>query len=184
MEKTEWPVHYAHLPQNDHKQKAMYSKEKEMTEKEALLKLCSLCAKAEHCTGEMRQKMNSWGIDPDTQQRIIDRLLAEKYIDDERYTRAFVSDKMAYNKWGRRKIEQELYRKGVSKDIADTVLNEVNDEEYIDILRPMLRNKLKTISARNDYERSMKLMRYAMGRGFELHIVRQCIDHADDRIDD
>ena len=93
----------------------MMNEKKEMTEKEAWNKLSALCAKAEHCSGEMVRKMSLWGLDSAVQERIMNRLIAGKYVDDERYTRAFVNDKMTYNQWGRLKIEQALYQKGVSR---------------------------------------------------------------------
>lgn len=37
--------------------------QKDMTEKEALAKLTALCARGEHSTGEMIDKLNRWGID-------------------------------------------------------------------------------------------------------------------------
>lgn len=157
---------------------------RQVTEQEALNKLAALCAKAEHCIGEMKQKMYAWHIDSDVQQRIIAQLVRGKYIDEERYTRAFVNEKINYNQWGRRKIEQALYQKGVAKDIYNKVLDEVDDYEYVKILMPLLRNKQQTISAKTDYERSMKLIKYAMGRGFDISIIRQCVEGANEWIDD
>lgn len=162
----------------------MMNEKKEITEKEAWNKLSALCAKAEHCSGEMVRKMNLWGLDSTVQERIMDRLIAGKYVDDERYTRAFVNDKMTYNQWGRRKIEQALYQKGIPKDVSNRVLDEIPDEDYIAILRPLIHRKWKTVTGRNDYERSMKLIRFAMGRGFDIEQIKQCIDQADDWTDD
>ncbi len=151
-----------------------------MTEAEALRKTADLCARSEHCSGEMADKMRKWGLDEETQARVIARLVKERYIDDERYTRSFVNDKVKYNKWGRRKIEQALWMKHVDSDTANRVLDEVADEEYLAVLRPLLKSKYPTIQATSDYERSMKLIKYAMWRGFSLHLIRQCIDEAAD----
>ena len=59
---------------------------KEMTEQEAYLQLAALCAQAEHCQQEMRDKMRRWEMVPEVQERVIARLVKERYIDDERYT--------------------------------------------------------------------------------------------------
>ena len=85
---------------------------------------------------------------------------------------------------GTPQIEQALYQKGVSKDVSNRVLDEVPDEDYIAILRPLIHRKWKTVTGRNDYERSMKLIRFAMGRGFDIEQIKQCIDQADDWMDD
>lgn len=155
---------------------------KTITEAEALRKLGDLCARGEHCSGEMAEKLRKWGIPTDAQERIIDKLIDYKYIDDERFTRSFVRDKITFNKWGRRKIEQALWKKRIPTSISQPILDEIEPEKYLEVLRPLMKNKYKTIKAETDYERSMKLIKYAMGRGFTLDLIRQCVD--DDSIVD
>ena len=149
---------------------------KEKTEQEAYLELAALCAQAEHCQQEMRDKMRRWEMDEAVQERVIGRLVKERYIDEERYTRAFVNDKIRYQKWGRRKIQQALWMKRIDNDIQQRVLDEVDDEEYLDVLRPLLKQKRKTTKAQSDYELNQKLLRFALGRGFTFDIIRQCVE--------
>ena len=149
---------------------------KEMTEQEAYLQLAALCAQAEHCQQEMRDKMRRWELDETVQNRIIDRLIKERYVDDERYARAFVKDKIRYNKWGRRKVQQSLWMKRIDADIQQRVLDEIDEKEYLDVLRPLLKQKRKSIKAESDYELNQKLLRFALGRGFGFDIIRQCLD--------
>ena len=146
---------------------------KEITEQEAYLQLAALCAQAEHCQQEMRDKLKRWGIDESAQERIIQRLINEHYI-------AFVKDKIRYNKWGRRKVQQGLWLKHIDPEIQQHVLDEIDDNEYLDVLRPLLRQKRKAIKAQNDYELNQKLVRFAMGRGFTFDIIRQCLDVDED----
>jgi len=153
---------------------------KEITEQEAYLQLAALCAQAEHCQQEMRDKLKRWGIDESAQERIIQRLINEHYIDDERYTRAFVKDKIRYNKWGRRKVQQGLWLKHIDPEIQQRVLDEIDENEYLSVLRPLLRQKQKTVKAQNDYELYQKLVRFAIGRGFTFDIIRQCLDVDED----
>lgn len=149
---------------------------KEMTEQEAYLQLAALCAQAEHCQREMREKMRRWELDETVQNRVLDRLVRERFVDDERYARAFVKDKIRYNKWGRRKVQQALWQKGIDSEIQRKVLDEIDEKEYLDILRPLLRQKRKSIKAQNDYDLNQKLLRFALGRGYTFDIIRQCID--------
>ena len=149
---------------------------KEMTEQEAYLQLAALCAQAEHCQQEMRDKMRRWELDETVQNRIIDRLIKERYVDDERYARAFVKDKIRYNKWGRRKVQQALWKKRIDADVQQRVLDEIDAKEYLDVLRPLLKQKRKSIKAESDYELNQKLLRFALGRGFGFDIIRQCLD--------
>lgn len=148
---------------------------KTIDEAKALSTLAALCAKAEYCTGDMDDKMRRWGLDEEARQRVIDYLVSHQYVDNERYCRAFVNDKVKYNHWGRNKIAQALWQKRVPEDIATAVLDEVPEEDYLDALRPMLKAKWPTIKADTDYERSMKLIRFAMGRGFELETIKKAL---------
>ena len=157
---------------------------KDMTEQEAYLQLAALCAQAEHCQQEMRDKMRRWELDETVQNRIIDRLIKERYVDDERYARAFVKDKIRYNKWGRRKVQQALWQKHIDADIQQRVLDEIDEKEYLDILRPLLKQKRKSIKAESDYELNQKLVRFALGRGFGFDIIRQCLNVDDIDIED
>ena len=159
---------------------------KDMTEQEAYLQLAALCAQAEHCQQEMRDKMRRWELDESVQNRIIDRLIKERYVDDERYARAFVKDKIRYNKWGRRKVQQGLWQKRIDADIQQRVLDEIDEKEYLDVLRPLLKQKRKSIRAASDYELNQKLARFALSRGFTFDLICQCMDIEDDfeEIDD
>ena len=153
---------------------------KEKTEQEAYLQLAAVCAQAEHCEQEMRDKMKRWGVSPEAQNRVIERLTHERYIDNERYARAFVKDKIRYNKWGRRKVQQALWMKRIDDDIQQRVLGEIDEKEYLDVLTPLLKQKRKTIKAQNDYELNQKLVRFALSRGFDFGIIRQCLSVDDD----
>lgn len=149
---------------------------KEMNEQEAYLQLAALCAQVEHCEQEMRDKMKRWELDETVQDRVINRLTEERYIDNERYARAFVKDKIRYNKWGRRKVQQALWMKRIDTDIQQRVLDEIDEKEYLDVLRPLLKQKRKSIKAGNDYELNQKLVRFALSRGFTFDIIRQCLN--------
>ena len=157
---------------------------KELSEQEAFLQLANLCAQAEHCQHEMLEKMRKWELPAEVQARVMARLVKDRYIDDERYAQAYVKDKIRYNKWGRRKVQQGLWAKRIDEDIQQRVLDEVDDEEYLAVLRPLLKQKQKSIKAGSDYERNQKLVRFALGRGFTFDIIRQCLDVSDEMEDD
>ena len=151
-----------------------------MTEEQALQKLAALCSQSEHCTLEMKEKMTRWGIDEDAQQRVVEYLVANRYVDDRRYARSFVNDKLKYNKWGPRKIEQSLWMKHIDESVLREALDDVDNEEYISVLRPLLTSKRKTTKAETDYEMNQKLLRFAIGRGFTFEQVKEVIDDVDE----
>ena len=156
---------------------------KEMTEQQALLKLSALCAQAEHCSYEMTEKMRRWGLPDEVQARIMARLTQERYIDDERYSRLFVREKIKFNKWGRRKVAQALMAKRIDHETIQHVLDDVDDEEYLAVLRPLLKSKRRQLKPMTPYEATSRLVRFALSRGFTMDLIRQCID-VTDKIDD
>lgn len=149
---------------------------KEKTEREALLGLMAMCAKAEHCEYEMTEKMHRWGLPDDAQARILQKLVDGKYVDDVRYAKAFVHDKVRFDKWGRRKIDQALWAKHIGEDVRRMALGEISDGEYTDALMPLLRQKSRSLKAASVGEARAKLVKFAMGRGFDYDIVERCID--------
>lgn len=149
---------------------------KELTEKEALFRLTTLCSQAEHCTWEMTEKMRRWGLSDEAQARIMQYLTDEGYIDETRYCRAFVRDKIRHNKWGRRKVEQALLAKRISRDTYLPVLDETDDADYLEVLRPLLKSRRNQLGGMSDYEQRGRLVRFAMSRGFTFDIIRQCLD--------
>ena len=161
----------------------MLQKKKPITEQEALQKLSALCARAEHSSGEMLEKMRRWQLSEDARERVLARLIDEKFVDDERFARLFVREKIRFDRWGRRKIEQALYQKGVASDISRRVLDEVDDEAYVAELKKLIAAKRRSVTAESDYELRAKLTKYALGRGFGYNVIRQCIDGADELLD-
>jgi regulatory protein len=144
-------------------------------EQEAYNRAAAYCSKAEHCTSEVAEKLRQWEVTPDVAERILRRLTEERYVDDERYGRAFVRDKYRFAKWGRMKIATALRAKHIDTDIISAALDDIDEDEYIGILRNLLAAKRRTISGSNDYERTGKLMRFALGRGYEMQDIRRCL---------
>ena len=153
---------------------------KEITEQEALSKAAAYCSSAEHCTAEVVAKLDAWGIPAEGQARILARLVQEHYIDEARYARFYIHDKSRFDKWGRNKIAQGLKLKKVPSAVYAGLLDELDEEEYLDGLRTLLAAKRKHVKARTDYERNGKLIRFALGRGYEMDAIRRCLPEADD----
>ena len=147
-----------------------------MTEEQVLNKLTTLCARGEHCQQEMLDKMRRWEIDESVQARVMEYLLKEKFIDEERYARCFVEEKIKFNGWGRKKVEQALYMKRIPSSIYNPILDEVDEKNYEEILRPLLETKRKTVTGKSEYEIRGKLIRFALSRGFEMDEILKVLD--------
>lgn len=143
-----------------------------ITAEQALARAEELCARAEHASGEIREKLWRWGIGPDQADGIIDSLQERRFLDDARFARAFVRDKIEFAGWGRRKIALALYKKRVPRDIITEALESIDMEAYTARLAGLIRRAAEAMGddART-YEGRTRLYRRAAARGFEPDII-------------
>lgn len=130
-------------------------------------KAAVLCSRSEKCTSEIQDKLKLWGLSAEDSELVIKKLITEKYIDDERFARAYAKDKFRFNRWGKQKIEYMLRAKKINQETVQLALEEITDEGYSSELLKLIADKEKTIKAKDPYDKRNKLMRFAMGRGFE-----------------
>ena len=149
---------------------------REISEDETWYRVSALCSLSEHCLSEISDKMDKWAVPKDAQLRILKRLVEEKYIDEERYCKSFVHDKFAYNKWGKMKITKELRSKKISLQCIESQLGQIEESEYLNVLKSLLQVKKKTVRGKSEYEINGKLIRFALGRGFEMDVIRLCLN--------
>ena len=151
-----------------------------ISEAEALSRVASYCSTAEYCRAEISEKLQRWGLPYDAVDRILNHLEDEKYIDEERFCRAFVNDKYRFAKWGKVKIAQALQLKKIPRNVYWRYLNGIDEEEYLSILKGLLTTKRKSIHAENEFDRNGKLIRFALSRGFEMKDIRHYIQLSDE----
>lgn len=150
-----------------------------MSEAQALSRLGALCARAEYCLQDMRRKMDAWELPPGADERIIQCLVKDGYVNENRYAHAFVRSKFRFNRWGRDKIVRMLQQKGINQEDIDDALTELNEEELDDTLLELLTAKSRHLNYKNDYDRYVKLLRFAVSRGFSLDSARRCLEKMD-----
>lgn len=140
---------------------------REVTPSEAADKLMVLCSRGERCCHDAIRLMTRWGVDAQAQRDIVDMLVEQRYIDQERYTRAFVEDKIRFSGWGDYKIRAALRAKRIDDELIDAALELFSDsDERHRRLVEMLSYKKRGINAKNDYDLKGKLLRFAASRGF------------------
>lgn len=151
-----------------------------ITEDEALNRMASYCAASEHCKWEVSEKLLKQGFPDEVVERIVERLVAERYIDEERYCRAYVNDKFRFSKWGKMKIRQGLYLKHIPDSISEPCLDDISPEEYHRVLAELIAAKRRTVKGRNEYDTNSKLIRFALGRGFAMNDILHCVNQNED----
>lgn len=149
----------------------MFKQRRTITPEKAVERLESLCARSEQASGELRRKLRQWGISESKADEIIDSLIDRRFVDDERFAGAFVRDKIRFARWGRRKIRQALYQKGIASEIISKVLAEIDEDEYESVLAAILSAKARTTYDIATYEGRTQLYRHGLSRGFEPDLV-------------
>jgi regulatory protein len=149
---------------------------KPLTYEQALSRAAALCSGSEHCSSEIRKKLLLWGLSPTQAEKAIGFLIDEKYIDSKRFCRAYCLDKFRYNHWGRIKISQMLRMLELDSSDINEGLDAIPEEEYQEVLQHVLEQKNKQLKDSDPYIRKGKLVRHALSRGFETHLI---IDAAD-----
>jgi len=139
------------------------------------VKAMQWCSKRECCRKEVFEKAVSWGCSLAEARDLVDFLVEQKFVDERRYTEAFVKDKLRFNKWGRVKIAYMIRTQDIDRSILMDALSEIDETEYFQILTGELQKKCKTVRGVNDYETKGKLFRFAAGRGFEPEIINEAI---------
>ena len=147
-----------------------------MNADEILYKLAARCSVSEQCLSDVEAKLAKYDLTEEERTRILRHLVEEKYVDDHRYAEAFVRDKYRFNKWGRMKIAQGLRMKGIDQATINSAMEAIDGEEYIAILRDLIKAKRKSTRGNSEYEINGKLVRFATGRGFEFGAIRQCLN--------
>ena len=150
-----------------------------MTESEGKTRAEAYCSAAEHCRSEVRAMLERHGAEKPDIENIINHLLREGFIDESRYARAFVHDKVRFAKWGKVKIAQALWQKRIPQDITDTALESIDYDEYLAALKDVVKAKFRTVKGATEYERKMKTMRSVCSRGYEPALVRKLLDLSD-----
>lgn len=138
-------------------------------------RLRGLCSRREYCVDDVRQKaLKALDGDADAVAEVVTVLIKEKYVDDLRYASAYARDKASIQGWGEVKIRYMLSAKKISRDIIDQALAEIDQSRASSKLFKLLEAKHKSL--REDPQCRLKLLRYALGRGYSYEEVNDIVN--------
>lgn len=144
-------------------------------EKIARAKAEHYCAYQERAQQEVRNKLYELGVWPSVTERIISELIADNFLNEERFAKAYVKGKFNQKSWGKIKIKQGLKLKNIPLVLIKKALNEIADDDYLLTLQKLLNKKDATLTEKHPFKRRYKLQQYAMGRGFESDLVAKVL---------
>ena len=141
-----------------------------------LNKAATYASRCEHCESEVREKLLIWGGTSEETDEIIAYLIEERYIDNQRYANSYAKDKFRFNHWGKYKISMMLRSKDIESEFIEEALGQIDDEEYLEKLQQILKDKLRSLKYSSEYEKKGKLFKFAQSRGFESSAISKVID--------
>ncbi|MDM8003495.1 MAG: regulatory protein RecX [Bacteroidota bacterium] len=144
---------------------------------ELLQRAMRACSEREYCISDIAALLVRWGADSEEMREwITERLVREKFIDEHRYCRAFVLDHFRHSQWGRVKISMALKQKRVDPAAISSGMDAIGEEEYLELLQKILGDQRRKIKSKSRIELKGKLLRHALGKGFESHLVYDAIN--------
>lgn len=145
-------------------------------QKKLLQRAQALCSRQEKCLSDVRIKLKQWGATPDMSNQILALLLADKFIDEERYARMYANEKARINKWGKIRIENSLRAKGVSGENIEAAIESVEELASSENLMGLLKRKIETTKAKSPQDLKVKLIRFASYRGFSYCEIQKALE--------
>lgn len=144
---------------------------------ELLQRAMRACSEREYCISDVTALLVRWGADSEEMRGwIIERLVKEKFIDEHRYSRAFVLDHFRHSQWGKVKIGMTLKQKRVDAAAISSGIEAIGEEEYLELLQKILSDQRRRIKSKSRIDLKGKLLRHALGKGFESHLVYDAIN--------
>jgi len=131
---------------------------RELSKREWLDKAEAYCARSEHCAADVRRKLYEWQTPAEIVDFIEQNLYANDFLNDARFCHAYVHDKVAYQSWGRLKIQAGLRALDLPESEIRKSLDEIDENQYF--------ANLKTLIKQRKSDSSDKRLRFLAQRGF------------------
>lgn len=146
-------------------------------EKDVILnKMRRICSLKEYCKSDIQKKVMALSDSDVLCEEIITTLCEEKFLDEIRYTKAYIRDKVLLDGWGERKIIYQLRSKGIDNQCIIEALNSISFDEIIGKLEVILGNKYKSLKGTEE-EKFAKIYRFAVGKGFTYDQIKIAYDN-------
>ena len=143
--------------------------------KQVLDALETLCAKREYCVSDIRRKaLERLGYDAPAAEEVVSALLEQGFVDDFRYAAAYAREKSALSGWGPVKIRSTLLGRGVGREAVLAALEEIDPDKASAKLEKVLSAKWHSLC--DDPQGRLKLIRFALSRGYDYEPVRPLIE--------
>lgn len=140
-----------------------------------LNRLQNQCSKREYCSSDIYKKaLTAFEGDVEQAMKIVESLIADRFVDDLRYASAFAREKSRLSGWGPIKISYMLTGKGIPKDVVAKALEEVDEGEAERKMVSVLEARYKTLQG--DPQEKFKLLKFGLSRGYDYDKIAPVVD--------
>ncbi len=149
-----------------------------LTIDEAKKKIEYYCAYQERCHKEVVEKLKSLGMFETAIDHIINHLLEQNFLNEERFAKAFTRGKHKFKFWGKRRIEQELKFRDISSYNIKTAMKEIEDEYLLNFYN-LADRKWETINETSIDKKKKKWIDYLIRKGYETNLIFEALKNYD-----
>jgi len=127
---------------------------------------------------DLRRRLVQKGEEPVQVDAAIDRLTAAGFIDDAQFARQLARSKLLGAGASKRRLQQELFKRGVERGTADEAIAEVIADEDVDeeaVVREVAAKKLRSLQRDDEPTRRRKLYAFLARRGYDSDVIRRAL---------
>jgi regulatory protein len=122
---------------------------------------------------EVERKLHDRKFPPDIVSSVIAHLIKLDYLNDEQFARQWAASRVRSRGFGRRRLEQELRSKGISRGtIKDTLDALFEEAPEADVARKEAAKKLRTLTRFEPEVRRRRLAGFLERKGYSSEIIR------------
>lgn len=133
------------------------------------------CSVQERAISQVKNKLLSLKAAPEDIEQLIDELIREGFLNEDRFAQEFVSGKFRNNRWGKIKIRYELKKYRIDEATINRGLETLDSEEYYQTLQNLIRKKHQGIKEKNRYAAQKKVATFVISKGYEPDLVWEII---------
>lgn len=145
--------------------------ERAVSSRRAFNKAADLLSRRDHSEKELIIKLKQKGFQ-DEAADAVEKLKYYGYVDDSRFAQSFAKELQRVKKYGKRRIEQELYKKGISKDIISEALESLvfEESELVDLIEKKYKRYL------TDEKGRQKTVAALMRKGYSYGEIKDALN--------
>lgn len=131
------------------------------------------CSLQESCAKDVKSHLLKYGMTVQQSEKIIDLLIDENYINHDRYAQLYTVSKIRQSRWGKIKIKRMLLAKGIEASCINSAFEQIDMEEYRNVLQYLFEKKLKSLQVEDEYQKKYRLKYFLTSHGFENDLIEE-----------